>query len=82
MLKIIIAQAGWVFVGNCERVNDQIVVSNCRNIRNWGAKTGLGQIARNGPTKETVLDDYGTMEIHVLAIVGTLECDVKAWENK
>jgi hypothetical protein len=79
-LNIIIAQAGWVFVGHTHREGDQVVIDNARNIRRWGTTTGLGQLALHGPAKDTVLDDYGTVKVPVLGVIGSLDCNEKAWK--
>ena len=81
-LQIIIAERGWVFVGDCSRDGDQLVITNARNIRRWGTTSGLGQLATDGPQSETQLDDYGTVRIHVLAVVAAIECNVEAWKPK
>jgi hypothetical protein len=57
--RIIVADRGWVFVGDCEDNEDgSVTIRNARNIRQWGTTTGLGQLA-NGPTANTKHDDYG-----------------------
>ncbi len=82
MLQVIVAERGWVFVGDCTRDGDQLVITNARNVRRWGTTSGLGQLAKDGPQSETQLDDYGTVRIHVLAVVAAIECDPKAWAPK
>ncbi len=82
MIQIIIAERGWIFVGECMRDGDQVIISNARNIRLWGTTEGLGELARRGPLAGTKLDDYGTVRIHVLGVIASLDCDVKAWKHK
>jgi hypothetical protein len=81
-LNVVIAERGWVFVGWCHREGDQLVIERCFNCRRWGTTSGLGQLAKEGPQSATVLDDYGTVRIHVLAIAATIECDPAAWAPK
>jgi hypothetical protein len=81
-LQIIIAERGWVFVGDCSRDGDQLIIANARNVRRWGTTSGLGQLAKDGPQAETQLDDYGTVRIHVLAVVAAIECDPAKWAPK
>jgi hypothetical protein len=77
--KIIIAERGWVYVGRPRREGDQLVISECFNIARW-AVGGLGRLAKNGPSKEDTLYDYGTISLHVFAIPGgAIECNDEAW---
>jgi len=58
-LRIIVADRGWVFVGECfDNADGSVTIRNARNIRRWGTDAGLGQLI-DGPRKETVCDDYG-----------------------
>jgi hypothetical protein len=80
--RILIADRGWVYVGRPVRDGDQIIVSDAFNIRRWGTVTGLGQLALNGPSSETVLDFYGVVRLHVLSIAGgEVECYDKIWDE-
>jgi hypothetical protein len=75
--RIVIAQRGWVFVGDYAIDGDDVTLSNAQVIRVWGTTKGLGELALNGPTSTTKLDDAGTVRLHRLAIVATL--DVAKW---
>lgn len=77
--KIVIAERGWVYVGRPRREGDQLVISECFNIARW-ASGGLGRLAKNGPSSDDTLYDYGTVSLHVFAIPGgALECNDDAW---
>jgi hypothetical protein len=55
-LTIAVMDKGWVFVGFITKLeNDKIRLDCCHNIHRWGTTKGLGEIAENGPTKDTVL---------------------------
>lgn len=71
--QIIIAQRGWVFVGKVVENKDQITIEDAKNIRRWGTVKGLGQLAKEGPTEKTVLDEYGTVRLHPLSIVARID---------
>lgn len=59
--RIIVADRGWVFAGDCEDHEDgSVTIRNAKNIRRWGTSTGLGELA-NGPTSKTVVDPAGTV---------------------
>jgi len=74
MKQIVIAQRGWVFVGDVSRTEDEVVIENAAVVRRWGTTAGLGQLAFDGPTAETRLDRCPTVRIHPLAIVATMDC--------
>lgn len=79
--QIIIAERGWVYVGKVSRDGDHIVIAECNNIRRWGTTHGLGELALEGPKSGTVLDYYGTVRIHMLAVCGAVECDEGGWSH-
>lgn len=79
MKQIVIAQRGWVFVGDVERSGDDVTINNARCIRRWGTTKGLGELASNGPQKSTVLDDMGTVRLHALAVVAAIDCEAGKW---
>jgi hypothetical protein len=73
--RIVIAQRGWCFVGDYTEDGDDVTLSNASVIRTWGTTKGLGQLAADGPTSATKLDPCGTVRIHRLSIVATLDTD-------
>lgn len=77
--NIVIAERGWVYVGRTHRAGDQLVIEDCHNIRRWGTTKGLGELAQSGPTSSTVMDHYGVVRVHVLAVAGTVDCNDDIW---
>ena len=74
-VRIVIADRGWVFVGNCQDHDDgTVTITNCRNIRKWGTTAGLGELA-NGPKSGTVADNYGSVRTNPIATIAV----VKGW---
>lgn len=74
-VRIVIADRGWVFVGNCQDHDDgTVTITNCKNIRKWGSTRGLGELA-NGPLPGTVADSYGTVRTNPIATIAV----VKGW---
>jgi hypothetical protein len=74
-VRIIIADRGWVFVGNCQdHADGSVTITNCRNIRKWGTSAGLGELV-NGPLSGTVADKYGTVRTLPIATIAV----VKGW---
>lgn len=77
--QIIVAQRGWVIVGDVSTNQDYVKVENAAVIRRWGTTKGLGEIAANGPTGKTVLDTCQPVTIHKLAVVLAMDCDESKW---
>lgn len=71
--RIVVAQRGWVFVGNWSQNGTEVTLTNASVIRRWGTTKGLGQLALDGPTASTVLDPCGTARFHIESIVTTLD---------
>jgi hypothetical protein len=80
-VRIVIGQRGWVWVGRVEVTPSEVVIHGARVVRRWGTERGLAQIAIEGPTSSTVLDDPATVRMHVLAIVGQVDCREAAWTS-
>lgn len=79
-IRIVIAQRGWVFVGRYLERGDKVVITNAQNVRRWGTKKGLGELAASGKLDGTVLDPCGEVEIHKLAVIGTMKCNIEKWD--
>ncbi len=78
MKRIVIAQRGWVFVGEVTEKDSHLTIKNCRNIRRWGTTKGLGELIE-GPTKATILDEMGTVTLHELSVVAQIDVNGKKW---
>ena len=78
-LKIVVADRGWVFIGNVTTKDDGLHLSNAKVIRVWGTTKGLGEIAIGGPTKKTVLDDAGSVMIPHAATIMVMDADASKW---
>jgi len=78
--RIVILQRGWVVVGNVSQDGSLFTITQCRVIRKWGTTAGLGQIAINGPTPDTVLDRAGDVTFHELTAVAQINCDADKWK--
>ncbi len=78
-IRIVVLHRGHVVVGRYERTGDDVVVRNASVIRVWGTTRGLGEIAAGGPTAKTVLDPCGTVRVHALGVIMTLDCEACKW---
>ena len=73
--RIVIADRGWVFAGDCvDNTDGTVTIHNCSNIRKWGTSRGLGELV-NGPLTHTAHDAYGTVKCLPLAQINV----VKGW---
>lgn len=73
MKKIVVAEGGWVFIGEVVDESDgKVRMTKASVVRSWGTTAGLGEIALNGPTSKTVLDYAGAVEVH--KVICTYEC--------
>jgi len=80
--KIVILQRGWVMVGKLERNGSECKLHNASVIRNWGTKKGLGEIASEGPKKDTVLDPCGgIVEFDYLTVVASIAVNEAKWKS-
>lgn len=78
-VRILVLQRGWVVVGRYTTDGDECVLTDASVIRRWGTTKGLGEIAANGPTKDTVLDKCGEVCAHKLSVVLQLKCNAERW---
>jgi hypothetical protein len=79
--SIVILDRGFVYVGDTEHDGEWCVVKNAENIRRWGTSRGLGQLALEGPTKDTVLDDVGTVRAPAHAVIHLIDTEPKLWKK-
>jgi hypothetical protein len=77
--EIVVLHRGWVVVGDVTKEENVFFVSNASIVRRWGTTKGLGEIALNGPTSNTVLDPCGSVKVHELAVVFSIPCNEEKW---
>jgi len=78
--QILILHRGWVVVGNVTRIGPRLSVENCHVIRTWGTTNGLGEIAKNGPTSTTKLDEPGNLSLLESNCIAAMECNASKWK--
>ena len=81
-VKIVILQRGWVVVGRWSQEGTTCKLEDASVIRRWGTTKGLGEIAKNGPTSSTVLDNTPVITYHELTAVATIDCEESEWSKK
>jgi hypothetical protein len=81
-VRIVILQRGWVMVGVFEKDGSDCKLTSASVVRRWGTSSGLGQIAKDGPTGDTLLDKCnGDVEFDFLTVVATIKADPTKWLN-
>jgi hypothetical protein len=78
---IVIADRGYVYVGDVTIDDSYTVISSARNIRYWGTERGLGQLALEGPTDKTELDDVGTVRVPHRAVISIIDTEATLWPS-
>lgn len=77
--QIVVLQRGWIVVGDVEKTEVEIKITNCSIIRVWGTSKGLGEIAENGPTSKTRLDKCPSISVHPLSVVLYMNVNESKW---
>lgn len=72
--QIVVLDRGWVYVGKTEEQGDKLVIEDARCIRYWGTTRGLGQLAADGPTRDTKLDPVGRLKAPMRAVISIIAC--------
>ena len=71
--QIVVLDRGFVYVGNVTIRDGWVNIQNARNIRVWGTTKGLGEL-RNGPLKDTKLDDCGIVLAPLKSLIHLIPC--------
>ena len=75
---IVVLDRGFVYIGNVEIDGDWCVITGAKNIRVWGTTKGLGELV-SGPTKDTKLDNVGTVRAPMRAVISVIDTDASKW---
>jgi hypothetical protein len=78
-LAIVVADRGWVFVGQVKTDGDFVEIAGARCVRRWGTSKGLGELAKLGPRPNTQLDDPADTRIAARALIAIVPCEQSAW---
>lgn len=75
MKRIYALKERWVLIGEViSEGPSHIELEHAAVIRRWGTTKGLGEIALNGPTENTVLDACGRVSISRESVLFALHC--------
>jgi hypothetical protein len=71
--EIVVVQSGWVLIGDVTETSTSVNLSDAGVVRVWGTTRGLGELALNGLTSETIIDPCGEATIPLHAVLFRLE---------
>lgn len=80
-LQIVVADRGFVYIGEVTTDADWVYVHDASNIRIWGTSKGLGELV-GGPTSKTALDKTGNLKISRKALISLIEVEASKWTGK
>ena len=80
-IRIVILQRGWVAVGYLSQDGVKCRLDRAAIVRKWGTTEGLPEIARKGPTINTILDKSPAIHFHELTIIASIECVEEKWAS-
>lgn len=76
---IVVADRGFVWIGDTLRCGDSLYISNAQNIRQWGTEKGLGELAMEGPKEGTELDPVPVVIVGMRAVIAIVPADREKW---
>lgn len=78
-LAIAVLDRGFVYVGGIRVMDGFVVITQARNVHKWGTNRGLGQLAREGPQKDTVLNPSPDVFVPLHALIHLIACVPEKW---
>ena len=79
--NVVVLDRGFVYVGDCHRDGDLLVMPAGRNVRYWGTDKGLHQLVVSGPTKDTKIDAPAIVRIPWRAIISLHVTEESLWKK-
>lgn len=76
---IVLADRGFVWIGDTVKLGDSFYMANVQNIRQWGAKRGLGELATEGPKAETEMDPVPSVIVPARAVLAIIPAVRSVW---
>lgn len=81
-LVIAILDRGWIFVGRAKEMPSAITLDGAACIRSWGTTKGIGQLALEGPLKDTKLDEAGSLTVPRRSVIALIDVRESAWPGR
>jgi hypothetical protein len=80
--QIVVLDRGFVYVGRVKEESGWIVIRGAKNVRYWGTKAGLGELALKGPQANTILDAVGTVRAKERALISLIDTEESKWNSR
>jgi len=89
--KLVIAMLdrGWVFVARATESPSAVILTNAACIRYWGTTKGIGQLAlegpqrdTKGPQRDTKIDEAGTVTVPQHAVIALIDAVEAKWPGR
>ncbi|ATG88187.2 hypothetical protein CA606_20035 [Caulobacter vibrioides] len=78
-LVLVVADRGFVWVGETVTTPDWVEIKNARCVRRWGTTKGLNQLAIEGPQSSTQLDAPADLKVSRKALIAIIPCEAEKW---
>lgn len=78
-LVLVVADRGFVWVGEATTTEDWVEIKGARCVRRWGTKEGLNELALKGPLSETRLDAATDLKVSRKALIAIIPCEAEKW---
>ncbi|WP_181242663.1 DUF6948 domain-containing protein [Caulobacter vibrioides] len=78
-LSLVVADRGFVWVGETVTTQDWVEIKNARCVRRWGTTKGLNQLAVEGPLSGTQLDAPADIKVNRKALIAIIPCEAEKW---
>ena len=80
-LQVVIVDNGFVYVGMVAFEEGYYLVTVASNVRKAGTSKGFGQIAFEGPNRDTVLDACPPVLVPAGRLCHLMECSGEGWKD-
>lgn len=78
-LSLVVADRGFVWVGETVTTEDWVEIKSARCVRRWGTSEGLNQLAKEGPLRDTKLDAPADLKVSRKALIAIIPCEAEKW---
>ena len=78
-LSLVVADKGFVWVGETVTTDDWVEIKGARCVRRWGTSEGLNELAAKGPLENTRLDAPADLKVNRKALIAIIPCEAEKW---
>lgn len=78
-LALVVADRGFVWVGETVTDADWVHITAARVVRRWGTSEGLNELAVKGPLPNTRLDAPSDLKVSRKALIAIIPCEAEKW---